>query len=76
MDDANLEPSPSLATSLLREGLVDRIAWFQAPLVIGDDGMAAIGELGRGALDQISRFKLLSEQRIGPDSFALYSRAD
>jgi diaminohydroxyphosphoribosylaminopyrimidine deaminase/5-amino-6-(5-phosphoribosylamino)uracil reductase len=71
-----VEGGANLATSLLKEDLVDRLAWFQAPLVIGDDGMAAIGELGRAALDRISRFKLLSAQQIGPDSFALYSRAD
>ena len=71
-----VEGGANLATSLLKEDLVDRLAWFQAPLVIGDDGMAAIGELGRAALDRISRFKLLSAQQIGLDSFSLYSRAD
>ena len=71
-----VEGGAALATSLLKDDLVDRIAWFQAPFVIGNDGMAGIGELGRAELDRIIRFKLLSEQRIGPDSFALYSRAD
>ncbi|MBI2256813.1 MAG: bifunctional diaminohydroxyphosphoribosylaminopyrimidine deaminase/5-amino-6-(5-phosphoribosylamino)uracil reductase RibD [Proteobacteria bacterium] len=71
-----VEGGAALATSLLRDDLVDRLAWFQAPFVIGNDGMAGIGELGRAELDRISRFKLLSEQRVGPDSFALYSRAD
>ncbi|WP_374655758.1 bifunctional diaminohydroxyphosphoribosylaminopyrimidine deaminase/5-amino-6-(5-phosphoribosylamino)uracil reductase RibD [Dongia sp.] len=71
-----VEGGANLATSLLKEDLVDRLAWFQAPLVIGDDGMAAIGELGRPALDRISRFKLLSAQQVGPDNFSLYARAD
>jgi len=71
-----VEGGATLATSLLKDDLVDRIAWFQAPFVIGNDGMAGIGELGRAELDRISRFKLLSEQRVGPDSFALYSRPD
>ncbi|MDY0873080.1 bifunctional diaminohydroxyphosphoribosylaminopyrimidine deaminase/5-amino-6-(5-phosphoribosylamino)uracil reductase RibD [Dongia rigui] len=71
-----VEGGATLATNLLKEDLVDRIAWFQAPFVIGNDGMAGIGELGRGELDRISRFKLLSEQRVGPDSVALYSRPD
>jgi diaminohydroxyphosphoribosylaminopyrimidine deaminase/5-amino-6-(5-phosphoribosylamino)uracil reductase len=70
-----VEGGAGLATSLLQADLVDRVAWFQAPFVIGNDGMAGIGELGRAELDRISRFKLLSEQRVGPDSFALYSRA-
>lgn len=70
-----VEGGANLATSLLAADLVDRLAWFQAPLVIGDDGMAGIGELGRGQLDRIQRFALVSDQRIGPDGFALYRRA-
>ncbi len=71
-----VEGGAGLATSLLKDELVDRIAWFQAPFVIGSDGMAGIGDLGRAELDRISRFKLLSEQRLGSDSFALYSCID
>lgn len=70
-----VEGGANLATSLLAADLVDRLAWFLAPLVIGDDGMAGIGELGRGQLDRIQRFALVSDQRIGPDGFALYRRA-
>lgn len=68
-----VEGGASLATSLVQAGLVDRIAWFHAPFVIGEDGMSGIGKLGHAALDQIARFKLLSEQQIGADRFALYS---
>ena len=42
--------APRLAASLLRRRLVDRLAWFQAPLVVGGDGLAAIAELGIDSL--------------------------
>jgi diaminohydroxyphosphoribosylaminopyrimidine deaminase / 5-amino-6-(5-phosphoribosylamino)uracil reductase len=41
-----VEGGAELASALLRARLVDRVAWFQAPMVIGDDGRAALGALG------------------------------
>ena len=40
-----VEGGAVLAASLLRARLVDRLVWFQAPILIGGDGMAALGEL-------------------------------
>jgi diaminohydroxyphosphoribosylaminopyrimidine deaminase/5-amino-6-(5-phosphoribosylamino)uracil reductase len=45
-----VEGGAELATSLLRERRIDRLAWFRAPLLIGGDGRAAIGALGVEAL--------------------------
>jgi diaminohydroxyphosphoribosylaminopyrimidine deaminase/5-amino-6-(5-phosphoribosylamino)uracil reductase len=45
-----VEGGSELAAALLRARLVDRLVWFQAPLVIGGDGLAAIGALGADAL--------------------------
>jgi diaminohydroxyphosphoribosylaminopyrimidine deaminase / 5-amino-6-(5-phosphoribosylamino)uracil reductase len=51
-----VEGGATLAASLLRRRLVDRLAWFQAPLIIGGDGHAAIGELGIDGLAAAARF--------------------
>jgi diaminohydroxyphosphoribosylaminopyrimidine deaminase/5-amino-6-(5-phosphoribosylamino)uracil reductase len=40
-----------LAAALLREGLVDELHWFAAPLLLGDDGRPALGPLGVRRLD-------------------------
>jgi len=41
-----VEGGARLAASLLRADLVDRIDWFQAPKIIGDDGYSAVAGLG------------------------------
>jgi diaminohydroxyphosphoribosylaminopyrimidine deaminase/5-amino-6-(5-phosphoribosylamino)uracil reductase len=45
-----VEGGAELATSLLRARLVDRLAWFRGPVLIGGDGQAAIGALGVEAI--------------------------
>jgi len=69
-----VEGGAGVATGLIAADLVDRLAWFQAPLVIGNDGMAAIAPLAVAQLDRAQRFALLSQQKLGADSFALYRR--
>jgi diaminohydroxyphosphoribosylaminopyrimidine deaminase/5-amino-6-(5-phosphoribosylamino)uracil reductase len=41
-----VEGGAELGQSLLRARLVDRLAWFRGPVLIGADGRAAIGALG------------------------------
>jgi diaminohydroxyphosphoribosylaminopyrimidine deaminase/5-amino-6-(5-phosphoribosylamino)uracil reductase len=45
-----VEGGAALAASLLRQRLVDRLAWFRGPVLIGGDGHAAIGALGVDAI--------------------------
>jgi diaminohydroxyphosphoribosylaminopyrimidine deaminase/5-amino-6-(5-phosphoribosylamino)uracil reductase len=57
-----------LAAALLRAGLVDEIALFQAGRLIGRDGRAAVGCLGLSALSQAPGFALTSLETIGSDT--------
>ena len=41
-----IEGGARLAAALLRARLVDRLAWFHAPLLIGGDGTSAVAALG------------------------------
>ena len=52
-----VEGGGQVHAAFLRAGLVDRIAWFRAGSVIGDDGRGAIGPLALDALEAAPRFE-------------------
>ena len=67
-----VEGGGALAASLLRAGLVDRLAWFHAPGVIGGDGLAGVAALGLAGLDRMPRFVRLAVSAHGPDLLSLF----
>jgi diaminohydroxyphosphoribosylaminopyrimidine deaminase/5-amino-6-(5-phosphoribosylamino)uracil reductase len=67
-----VEGGGAVAAALLRARLVDRLVWFQAPLVIGGDGLAAIAELGLDALADGPRFRPLHGTALAPDAVQAY----
>ena len=68
-----VEGGGHLAASLLRAGLVDRLAWFQAPLVIGGDGVAAVSGFGVDRLDQAPKFLQSAMAQLGRDRIDIFS---
>ncbi len=70
-----VEGGPALATALLRAGLVDRLAWFAAPLALGGDGRAALAALGAASMDTLPSWRLLERVDCGQDSFTLLEAA-
>ena len=67
-----VEGGAGLATVLLRARLVDRLAWFQAPLLLGGDGRAAIGELARDAVAEAIRLAGAQRQTLAEDTLQSY----
>lgn len=63
-----LEGGGTLAASFLREGLVDRVEWFRAPILIGGDGIAALAALGLTELERAQRWTLVCREMIGEDA--------
>ena len=61
------EGGAGVAASLLSAGLVDRIAWFHAPAVIGGDGLPAVQPFGVSALDRMPRFTRTGSRTVGDD---------
>ena len=61
------EGGAGIAAALLREGLVDRLAWFHAPAVMGGDGMQAADALPVEALAAMPRFRRVASRPLGED---------
>jgi diaminohydroxyphosphoribosylaminopyrimidine deaminase / 5-amino-6-(5-phosphoribosylamino)uracil reductase len=62
-----VEGGSTLAAVLLRAGLVDRLAWFHAPSLIGGDGIPAVAGFGLAHLEQSPRFERVSLETVGED---------
>lgn len=69
-----VEGGGAVAAALLAAGLVDRIAWFRAPLALGGDGRPGIGPLGLTALDGAPRFRRQSLEILGEDVLETMAR--
>lgn len=69
-----VEGGGTLAAGLLQADLVDRLAWFHAPGILGGDGFPAVAGLGVETLLQIPRFAPVSACRLGADMLSHYTR--
>lgn len=69
-----VEGGGQVAASFLRAGLVDALEWFRAPIVIGAEGRAAVGELALDALAAAPRFRRLDVRALGDDLWERYER--
>jgi diaminohydroxyphosphoribosylaminopyrimidine deaminase/5-amino-6-(5-phosphoribosylamino)uracil reductase len=70
-----VEGGAQLAAALLRADLVDRIAWFHAPAVMGGDGWPAAQAFGVQALDAMPRFVRMAATPVGDDMLTEFRRA-
>src|SRR3989337_1597383 len=62
-----IEGGSSLAASALKEGIVDKIAIFYAPKILGREGLPMIGQLGIKILSEAVKLKDLKCRKIGED---------
>ncbi len=70
-----VEGGARIAGALLRAGLVDRIAWFHAPSVMGGDGWPAAQAFGVTALSEMPRFRRVDSRPMGNDMLTEFSTA-
>jgi diaminohydroxyphosphoribosylaminopyrimidine deaminase / 5-amino-6-(5-phosphoribosylamino)uracil reductase len=62
-----LEGGARLAAAFLKARLVDRVAWFHAPVLIGGDGVPAVAALDLGGLAEAPTFERLALETVGAD---------
>lgn len=70
-----VEGGAQLAAALLRADLVDRIAWFHAPAVMGGDAWPAAQAFGVQKLADMPRFVRAAAQPVGADMLTEFRRA-
>ncbi len=66
------EGGSHMAGGLLKAGLVDRLAWHRAPLLLGDAGLPAVQGLGIERLAGAIRLRLLARQEYAEDVLETY----
>jgi diaminohydroxyphosphoribosylaminopyrimidine deaminase/5-amino-6-(5-phosphoribosylamino)uracil reductase len=70
-----VEGGAQIAAALLRAGLVDRLAWFHAPGIMGGDGWPAAQAFGITDLAAMPRFVCTGQRTVGDDIFTEYRKA-
>lgn len=66
------EGGSQIAGALLRAGLVDRLTWHRAPILLGDSGLPALQGLGIERLADAIRLRLLARQEYEDDVLETY----
>lgn len=61
-----IEGGSKIATSALKEEVVDKVMFFMAPRIFGK-GLEAIGDLGIESVDNAIRLKAINTERMGRD---------
>ena len=67
------EGGGTLAASLLRAGLVDRLELYAAGAAIGAEGRPGLGPLALAALSDAPRLRLADHRAVGPDLFSAWA---
>lgn len=68
-----IEAGGQFAAALIRAGLVDELALFQAGCLIGAEGRAVLGPLGLDTLKDAHRPRLIEAATCGPDTLTRWA---
>ncbi len=69
-----VEGGGEVAAGFVRAGLVDRIEWFRAPVLLGGDGRACVAAMGLVKLVDAPTYRRTGLRELGPDVWESYER--
>lgn len=68
-----VEGGSELTAAMLRHGMIDRLAWFRAPRLIGDNGMPMTAAFGINNLSDMPRFAAVAIRDLDGDVVETYA---
>jgi len=70
-----VEGGSEIASSLVSADLVDEVVFFRAPVVVGPDGVRALGGYALSAIERSPRYRQVEVSAVGEDQLRRYLRA-
>ncbi|WP_299171553.1 RibD family protein [uncultured Brevundimonas sp.] len=70
-----IEGGGQVAASFLRAGVVDRLEWFRAPILLGGEGRPCVAALALAKLSDAPKFRRLGVEPVGDDLWERYERS-
>jgi diaminohydroxyphosphoribosylaminopyrimidine deaminase / 5-amino-6-(5-phosphoribosylamino)uracil reductase len=68
------EGGAELASTLLRENLVDRLTLFYAPVLLGPEGRSPFSAIPSSRMDQVLRWRTTDRATFGADTMITFAR--
>lgn len=70
-----VEGGSQIASTLVGEDLIDEAVLFRAPVVVGQDGVRALGGYAMSAIERSPRYRLIEQASLGDDQMRRYLRS-
>lgn len=68
-----VEGGATIASEVVKEGLVHRLAIFQAPTILGPSALPAFGASTAGFVERMELMRVVERRKIGPDVLTIYA---
>jgi len=69
-----IEGGGQVAASFIHAGLVDRLEWFRAPILLGGEGRPCVASLAMARLSDAPKYRRLAVEPCGDDLWERYER--